>query len=80
MFSVAMPASASKPDKHALAGVSQLKTLVIRIVGKRGKSALDVGQHHPDVFGELVAYALCGHRQRPQGLSGGAGPMTIQQH
>ena len=36
-------------------------------------------RRHPHVFGELVAYLLCGHGQRPQRVGRGAGPMAIQQ-
>ena len=67
MFSVAMPAKRQQTGEHAFADIGQLEALIVGVGCERGKGPLDVGQHHPDVIGELIAYALRGHRQvRPR--------------
>ena len=74
-----MPAKASKP-RAPFADIGQLKALVAGIGRESGKGPLHVGQHHPDVFRELITYALRRHRQCTQGLSDGAGAMSIKQY
>ena len=65
--------------EHSFAGIGELQALVARIGCESGKGPLHVGQHHPDIFGKLITYALRRHRQCTQGLSDGAGALTIKE-